>query len=248
MNTLNPDERPFISGFVDNKGKTWLIDGEASIREIEENTNVQYQKIDNEKDTAELKEIVKQLESLEKEFDNKETLIRIANVLAAFVLRYVRHNTEDIIAMGNIQKSSTYVSLGELFVEIASIYILYVDKFSHNFFSKENNNFFYDRFLDDFIALAMLTNYGINAHAMQGIFVEELNSRIKEYAKFDIIGSDVNQEESQIYQLGINVTKILKNHKQKHLLTGATIDILIQIYVIKEFTALDQIFKRIFTH
>jgi hypothetical protein len=183
MGAQDADNQPFISGFVDNRRKVWLIDREASIGEIEEHTDIQYHKIDSEKDAIELHEIIKQLEDIGKNINDKETLIKAANALAVFVLRCVRYNTEEIAAMVRPSEPSAYISLGQLFVEIASLYLIYFDKISIRFFGKEKSDVFYDRFLDNFIALAAIENYGTRAYDMQSALVSGLNERIKEYSR-----------------------------------------------------------------
>lgn len=242
--TQDSDEQPFISGFVDNKGKTWLVDQEASVREIEEHTDVSYHKIDNGKDAVELEEIIKKLEKLERDFNCKENLVEAAKVLAELFVRYARHNTENVAAIVK-PSGSVYISLGQLFVEIASLYLIYLDKLSFKLFGKESSNFFYDRFLEDFIALAALTNYGTRAYDMQSVLVSELNERIKQYSKFPFFGSDADQTDTQIYQLGINVAKIMGLQGRGHILKSTTSMYAAQIYVIKEFESLNQIIERV---
>lgn len=100
--------------------------------------------------------------------DPEEILKEKAQMLALFVLQTVRGLTEEIPKLRDITQSSDgksytdkgkFVSFGELSGEIASIFLLSIDKIAFYLLKKKERNFFIDTFQENFIALHLLKNY-----------------------------------------------------------------------------------------
>ena len=76
--------------------------------------------------------------------DEKNTLKEKAVILAQVLLQNISLHTEGFIEMGRASKNSgsntkeKFISLGTLFIEIASVYLVWVDRFASSVLSKKD--------------------------------------------------------------------------------------------------------------
>ncbi len=207
--------------FIGEDGKKYII-GDATIREIESNTDVQYHRTVN-KDSLDqdLFQITERFKKTEGREDSHEVLKEKAIALALLVLRYVRIDVETFLEFeggstdNDSQKNKEYLSLGELFINDAALHLCVIERFARSKFSDEDHRLFYDYFRDNFIALALLANYEKDAPAVQSAFINDLNKRIRFYSKLPFVSQKDKEAgiDNQMSQFSIISSLMLSSRK-----------------------------------
>lgn len=242
-----PDSDELVgSDFIDKNGKKWAI-VDATIKEVEEHTDIQYHKIDKVRSIEDQKNTeknytatdylaqLKQSEPKEKEAiqniyssfqgkpNNENILKEKALILAKVLLQTIRLHTEGFAELGTVDKNPNgdtkekFISLGELFVEIASVYLSYIDRVAVSVLSKQNREVFIDTLQEEFIASALLENYREDAYSTKNAFISDLNKCLEAYAKFPFYPKENQGEKGTLlWEFANNVAKIVG--KEKHIL------------------------------
>jgi hypothetical protein len=217
---------------TNHSSETWLSTmAEWSLSEEHENIEKTYTTTDYIKDLEQ--SALEQKENMQKiwsEFqvkpDNENTLKEKAKVLAQVILQIVRTHTEMFFGFGNMIKDSDgkyynekgeFVSLGELFIEIASVYLLVIDRFTFSVFSKENRDLFINTFQEEFIASALLEIYKENADLMENAFISDLNKCLEKYDSLPLYSQEnKGPKDTVLWKFAGKIAKMAG--KEKHIL------------------------------
>ena len=153
--------------------------------------------------------------------NNSEDILKEkAKILARILLNKIRLHTEGFADRGNTGKDSNgdakekFISLGELFIEIASVYLSFIDKFAFSALSKQNRKTFIDTLQEELIASTLHENYRENADLMEDAFISDLNKRLGAYAPL-LLYPDENKSEkgALLWEFANNVAKIVGREK-----------------------------------
>ena len=162
---------------------------------------------------------------------NDENILKAkALSLALVIVQIVRQNTEEFIKLYNNDNS---ISLGELFIEIASIFLLFIDRVAFSLLGEKNRAFFMDNLDEEFVALSLKTNYKENADLMFDPFYSDLSKRFDEYSKLPFVKEINNSPKgTQLWEFAKNVAKILRKEKDVFIIMS------VQLLILSDFATL----------
>lgn len=162
---------------------------------------------------------------------NDEDILKAkALSLALVIVQIVRQNTEEFIKLYNNDNS---ISLGELFIEIASIFLLFIDRVAFSLLGEKNRAFFMDNLDEEFVALSLKANYKENADLMFDPFYSDLSKRFDEYSKLPFVQEINNSPKgTQLWEFAKNVAKILGKEKDVFII------IFVQLLILSDFATL----------
>lgn len=164
------------------------------------------------------KEIIKKMWTTfeEKPYDQK-ILRRKALLLAPILEHSISIEVENILEIGNSDAKSVtrtlkknFISPGELFVEIASVYLSFIDRFAFSVLSSKSREVFIDTLQDELIALSLLKHYGENADIIMGAFISDLNTSIEKYGSLPFMkNGNESPKGTVMWEFANNVGRII---------------------------------------
>jgi hypothetical protein len=184
----------------------------------------------SEQSASEEKEAIRRIWSrFEGKPDNASVLRAKASILALVLSQTISEHTEGFVELGNVgegssgdvRKQERFISLGECFVEIASVYLSFIDRFVSSALNEENRTVFMDALHKEFITRALLEHYRENADMMEDAFVSDLNKRLEAYARLDFYAGEGDRKDTVLYNFAKIIGKIVG--KEKNALFNAII-------------------------
>lgn len=178
---------------------------------------------------------------LSKKPNNNDILEEIAMALAQSLLPLVRQHTEGFAKIADVWKNSFNktaddFSLGELFIEIVSVYLVFINRVVATVISKKDKTLFIVTFQEQFVGLALKENYGVNSDLIKDAFISDLNKHLDIYGPIPF-----SHEENKgkvgtlVWEFAENVAKLLGQENNTFLIEQ------VKFATLKDFASLQEI-------
>jgi hypothetical protein len=178
----------------------------------------------SEQSEQEAKEAIKRIWSrFEGKQNNTNVLKEKASILARVLLEIASQHTGGFAELGGVGKdksSSTQnqiINSIELFIEITSVYLSFINNFAFSVLGKEDKEIFIDTLNDELTASALAKYYKEKAHLMKDGFLSNLNRRLEAYAPLPFYIGPTKENESGkhtvLWTFANNVGKMIGSEK-----------------------------------